>query len=368
MPSAMKLDSKILSLSDFSYELDPELVAQSPLENRDQSKLLVRSWNGEFIHSKIEDLAAHLPPKTLLVFNDTKVFASRIFGTLPNGSSLEVFLLHKPEEGCLQIPCFLKPARKVKEGSRIQLGESSYLTVLKKPEKGIIAPCILDFSQAPANFSEWIKEHAYVPLPMYIKRKTPIPWNQSEDSERYQTVYAREEGSVAAPTAGLHFTKKLLDSLTSKGIQSCAVTLHVSSGTFLPVKSETISEHPMHTERYMIPSETWTHITEAKNQGYKIIAVGTTSLRAVESFIISDQRKFDQWINTNLFIYPKTEMDIYRSQIFDGILTNFHQPCSTLFMLICSLIGLKQAQNLYKEAFSQRYRLFSYGDSSLLWF
>lgn len=371
-PVPMSNSENILSLKSFSYEFPQELVAQVPLEKRDQSKLLIRSTNSTFLHSKFENLSEHLGPKTLLVLNDTKVFASRLFGKLESGKTVEIFLLAKPGIQCEveEVPCFVKPARKVEEGERIYLSEGSFLKVLRKPEKGNMDALLLDFSNAAKDLSNWLSENAYVPLPPYIKRENPLAWSQSEDSQRYQTVYANWEGSVAAPTAGLHFTKNVLERLAQKGIETCSITLHVSAGTFLPVKSEDINEHRMHKEKYYLSSASWAKIQEAKKSGHSIIAVGTTSFRTLESFLRNGSKEsdLDSWLETDLFIHPTLKTDRYRSEIFNGILTNFHQPCSTLFMLVCALIGFDEAHSLYKEAVSQKYRLFSYGDSSLLWF
>lgn len=321
-------------------------------------------------HSNMSQLAQELPTNSLLVFNNTKVFASRIIGKLSSGSSIEIFLNAKPGLQCgwNSVPCFLKPARKVSVETKIFLDKDFYVTVIKMPPKGIMDTATLDFSTAPQNFMRWLTEHAFVPLPPYIKREKKEVWGSSNDSMRYQTIYGKNEGSVAAPTAGLHFTEQTLQNLKARGIETCEVTLHVGSGTFLPVRTENIADHRMHEESYYIPSVSWEKIQKAKQERRPIIAVGTTSLRCIESFLRDSSQTTDRWLKTDLFIYPKHEDDIYHSTIFDGILTNFHQPCSTLLMLISSLIGLSTARAVYEEAIAKKYRLFSYGDTSLLWF
>jgi S-adenosylmethionine:tRNA ribosyltransferase-isomerase len=368
----MDLNFQDLSLADFSYSFPSELVAQHPLNPRDQSKLLLRSSEGNYIHSKVEEFSKHLNSKTLLVMNDTRVFASRLSGKLDSGYPIEVFLLRHPGSQCdlKNVPCFLKPGKKVKEGMKIYLDDQSFATILHKPLEGEMQPFLLDFSNTPKDFPTWLLDHGFVPLPPYIKREKTQVWKESKDSLTYQTVYAKHEGSVAAPTAGLHFTETLIEALLKKGIELCPITLHVSSGTFLPVKTEDISQHKMHEEYYFIPATSWEKIQKAKSTGQPILAVGTTSFRSIESFMkLSDKSSsLNTWMKTDLFIYPKNRSDRYRSEIFNGIMTNFHQPCSTLFMLVSALIGLDEAQNLYKEATDKEYRLFSYGDSSLLWF
>lgn len=366
----MTMRAKTLQLQDFSYEIPHELIAQEALPNREESRLLIYEANRDLTHSKISDLGEYLPSKTLLVFNNSKVFASRILGQLPQGTDIELFLLTKPEKSkeCI-IPCLLKPSKKIKTGMTLTLRNGCKATVLEREEQGQRA-YLVKFHLDSGNFSDWLCDNAFVPLPPYIKRDKPNPWSQSEDSIRYQTVYAKEEGSVAAPTAGLHFTDKLLEKLRDKGIKSEFITLHVGAGTFLPVRTEEISKHNMHSESYKITKQAWERILEAKKNGYKILSVGTTSFRCLESFqkTLHTEEDFDKWNQTKLFIYPESSDYRYISNLFDGMITNFHQPSSTLFMLICSLVGFENAHEIYREAIQEKYRFFSYGDSSLLWF
>ncbi len=359
---------QLLSLQDFSYEVPPELVAQQALAKRDAARLLVYSQDRALVHASVSQLPQILAPKTVLVVNDTKVFAARIFGKLADGASIEVFLLEKPteENDGFCAPCLLRPGRKVQEGSLIHFSEGRHASVSYKPQKGDPSPFRIRFSES-RNFSSWLEANAFVPLPMYIKRERLLPWRNSADTERYQTVYAAHEGSVAAPTAGLHFTPQQLSALAAQEIQIAPVTLHVGAGTFLPVKTVDPSQHKMHKEKYCVPAATWTTLQSAKAQGHKVVAVGTTSFRCIESFLKMENQDAS-WHETDLFIHPKSPDDIYRSELFDGIMTNFHQPCSTLFMLMSALLGLHETQAVYRAAIEQRYRLFSFGDSGLFWF
>ena len=360
-----------LTLSDFDFEFPPHLVAHEPLSQRDESRVFVRKSCGSFQHSRMHMLPDLLEKESVLVLNDTKVFASRILAHQVSGRVVQIFLLSKPREknGVFVASGLLKPARKVKEGEELELGSGAKVKIISKAPKGEMQACTLEIS-GTGEISGWLENHAYVPLPPYIKRSSVSPWNQSLDSGRYQTVYANEEGSVAAPTAGLHFSQDLFESLRKKKITICPVTLHVGAGTFLPVKTEDVHDHVMHSERYTLSEHSYRKILDAKRGGRKIIAVGTTSFRCVESFLrrANACECFDTWMETDLFIFPRTREDRYRSQIFDGIITNFHQPRSTLFMLVSSLIGFDEAQRMYKEAVQAEYRLISYGDSSLLWF
>ena len=232
------------------------------------------------------------------------------------------------------------------------------------------------FDRTTESLYEWLKLYGTVPLPPYIQRSRSSSAQQQElDRQRYQTVYATRRGSVAAPTAGLHFTASIFDRLKAKGISTGKVCLHVGAGTFLPVKADNVEEHVMHSEPYLIPRNTWQLICATKSQGKPVIAVGTTSFRSLEAFArlanvdqtLPLESQTGQWHETNLFVYPKFQEDRYKSKVVDGLVTNFHQPCSTLLMLIAALIGLDEVKRLYGEAVAQGYRFLSYGDSSLLW-
>lgn len=368
-----KLDQKQpLSLADFTLQIPQELIAQQALAERDGARLLIHYPNQNPIHSKIRKLEEHLNQNTLLIMNDTQVFASRLMGHLTDGHAAEIFLLEKPSliDQRILAPCLVRPSKKIHDLSLVEFSDGLKGQIHKNTE-GPNPTYRIEFLERDENtLALWLTKHAYVPLPPYIRREHKLPWEASDDRERYQTVYASRQGSVAAPTAGLHFSHALLEALKRKGIKIATVTLHVGGGTFLPVRTKDLSEHKMHKEKYSVPSRTWDDIITAKSLGHKIVAVGTTSFRCIESFIKKEEPKnqTDRWFETDLFVYPKYKEDKYNSKFFNGIITNFHQPNSTLFMLICALIGFDEAHKLYREAIEQKYRFFSYGDSTLLWF
>ncbi|MBI2602541.1 MAG: tRNA preQ1(34) S-adenosylmethionine ribosyltransferase-isomerase QueA [Deltaproteobacteria bacterium] len=355
-------------LNDFTYELPQDLIAQEPLAERDKSRLLVRSGAGAMFHRSIAELPEELPSGSVLVLNDSRVFASRLLGTLSDGSSAEVFLLAQPrlQEGGYIAACLAKPMKKIRRSPFIQFPGCVRGVVFSGSPGGGDSGSYLRFDVD--SLEGWLARHAYVPLPPYIKRERAIPWESSPDRDRYQTVYAQKKGSVAAPTAGLHFSEHLLDQLKKKGVLIAPVTLHVSAGTFQPVKTIDPSQHQMHCERYCIPPSSWQKIRQAKEDGRPVLAVGTTSFRSVEDFAQRNKEGLcGQWLETNLYIHPRHLEDRYTSSVFDGLLTNFHQPKSTLFMLVCALVGFKEAHVVYREAVERRYRFFSYGDASLFW-
>lgn len=358
----------MLSLDDFAYPLPKDLIAQEPLLRRESSRLLVRTSAGTLLHRSIETLVDELPAGALLIVNDSRVFASRLWGRLEDGTSAEVFLLERPQkEGTtFKAACLAKPMKKIRRLPRLTFPEG--IGGIIEEIGGSPSQTCLTLQDLP-SLEDWLGRHAFVPLPPYIKREQALPWNSSPDRNRYQTVYAKETGSVAAPTAGLHFSESLLKRLSDKGVDVLPVTLHVGGGTFLPVKSQDISQHPMHSETYSIPEKTVKGLLSAREEKRLIIAVGTTSFRSVEDFFQShDLSQADRFLNTRLFIYPRHVSDRYVSSVFSALLTNFHQPKSTLFMLICALVGFEEAHRLYREAIEERYRFFSYGDASLLWF
>ena len=266
--------------------------------------------------------------------------------------------------------------KKLKSGTELIFAESLKAKVVDRNEDGVGNAFInLEFQCPAAKLASWLDVHGYIPLPPYIKRPDAHPAATSTDRDRYQTVYAQQAGSVAAPTAGLHFTDYLLVALKQRGIQICFVSLHVGAGTFLPVKTDEISAHKMHGERYRVGADTARALQIAKAEGRKIVAVGTTTLRSLESLYRvagQDHETFvsaaNEWRTTDIFIHPEYSDDIYRPWVIDGLVTNFHQPCSTLFMLVSALIGIGSAKELYQTAISREYQLFSYGDATLLWF
>jgi S-adenosylmethionine:tRNA ribosyltransferase-isomerase len=377
------MQEPVLTLKDFDFQVPDHLIAQEPLPAREASRLLIRSRDGMLQHATTKDLTSNLPPRSLLIFNDSKVIASRMFGRIKTGAQIELFLLSPLKRGDDVIWKALgKPLKKLHEGTIIFLsGEVTAEVLTKETGDDGSAFITLRFTSSvyPVNaafFEAWLDKHGYIPLPPYIKRDQPLPAPTSADKERYQTIYAREPGSVAAPTAGLHFSSILMDRLKEREIAFAYVCLHVGAGTFLPVKSPNIVNHRMHSERFLVPSFTTEAINKAKNAGAPVIAVGTTSFRALESLrrqalaeSVEARTLTDRWLDTDLFIYPKSNSDLFRpkGKGIDALITNFHQPNSTLFMLISALIGLDQAKAMYAEAALKEYRFFSYGDACLLW-
>ena len=369
----MKKDN-LNELSAYSFTVPEELIAQNPQDKRDQSRLLKRSKEGELLHTEFQKLPDLLPEGSLIIVNETKVFSCRLLTKTPTGGKLEIFLLENPvAKGSSTLTALVRPSKKAKVGMELVFDEKVIGKIVSKDEEAQTKTIEISFNLDPEELSSWIDKKGSIPLPPYIKRKDRS--QHEEDLERYQTVYAKNVGSVAAPTAGLHFTPDVIAKLKEKNIEIKAVTLHVGLGTFLPIKEEIITNHKMHEETYRVPKETLLKIQEKKKEGKKIILVGTTSLRCLESFLLKSQKEkiqaeelTDKWIKTSLFIHPKEGEETYTAQIGDGLITNFHQPNSSLFILISALIGRKEALCLYKEAVKERYRFFSYGDSNLLWF
>lgn len=362
-----------LTLRDFDYPFPERLVAQEPRADRDRARLCVRHADGRVSDSQVIDLTSELPAGSLLILNETKVFPSRLRGRLATGGEVELFLLDPQEGGTWR--ALGRPLKKLKPGTIVQLPAGVSARVVAKSEDGAGTAFVeLSFNRTPEQFSQWLDQHAYIPLPPYIKRDDPAPAARSPDRDRYQTVYAEHRGSVAAPTAGLHLTPTLLRDLEAKGVEIRRVCLHVGAGTFLPVKTDDVSQHKMHAERYRVGQETARALRAAKNAGRLVVAVGTTTLRSLESLYRragNDPEQMiaiaDSWATTELFLRPRTLDDRYRPWVIDGLLTNFHQPCSTLFMLVSALIGVDEAKALYAQAIAKEYRLYSYGDASLLW-
>jgi S-adenosylmethionine:tRNA ribosyltransferase-isomerase len=316
-----------------------------------------------------------LPENSLLIVNNSKVFASRLIGHIKTGAKIEIFLLDKPE-GHEKAIChaLAKPMKKLKQGTEVIFKNGVIATVIEKPDTDTVSPLTIQFNLNGKDLLEWIESNGYIPLPPYIERKNLVTAKESKDSESYQTVYAEPVGSVAAPTAGLHFTPELIKNLEQKNIKIVPITLHVGAGTFMPVKFNDISKHTMHKEIFNFPASSLEQLLKAKKNEQKIFAVGTTSLRCIESlYQLAKKRNVqpveltEQWLSTDLFLRPRAQNEIYKPWLLDGIITNFHQPCSTLFMLICNLIGYKNAHQHYQRAINNEYRFFSYGDSNLLW-
>lgn len=337
--------------TDFYFDLPEELIAQTPLERRDASRLLVlNKKNGEIEHRHFYDLPAYLQEGDCLVMNDSRVLPARLLGCRSSGGGVELVLLRDLGEGKWE--CLSRPGRKTKPGTELSFGDGELTaTVLSVADGG---NRIVQFHYE-GIFLEVLERLGKMPLPPYIK-------SELKDSERYQTVYSREVGSAAAPTAGLHFTPELLQKIAQKGVKLCFVTLHVGLGTFRPVKEEEIEDHPMHSEFCMIPEETAKIINETKKAGGRVIAVGTTSCRTLESFAAADGTiaPVSGW--TDIFIYPG-----YRFKCIDALITNFHLPESTLIMLVSALAGRETILNAYETAVKERYRFFSFGDAMLIY-
>ena len=336
--------------SDFNFDLPEELIAQTPLEKRDNSRLLhLKKETGELEHGHFYDIKKYLKPGDCLVLNDSRVLPARLIGARPTGGSVELVLLRDLGDGCWE--CLSRPGRKTKPGQDIVFGDGELTATVQSVVEG--GNRIVKFNYNGV-FLEVLERLGKMPLPPYIKEEL-------KDSERYQTVYSRELGSAAAPTAGLHFTKELLKEIEVMGVKVCYVTLHVGLGTFRPVKEEEIENHDMHSEFCMVPEETSRIVTETKRAGGRIVAVGTTSCRTLESFAEEDGTLPVSSGWTNIFIYPG-----YKFKCIDALITNFHLPESTLIMLVSALAGRENVLNAYKVAVEQRYRFFSFGDAMMI--
>ena len=356
-----------LQLSDFDYPLPDHLVAQAPNKDTQQNRLLVREKDGTVHHSHIKNLWQKIPQDALVVANDTRVIPGRIKGIFDTGGKFEIMLLSPRQDG--RFHAMGKPFKKFRKGRLVQIDEKISLEVTALYD-GATPTMEVAFNVGFDVLYGWLKKFGYIPLPPYIKREMELPAATSKDSQSYQTAYACHDGSVAAPTAGLHFNDELLLRLKEKGVQWATVTHHVGAGTFLPVKVSDVSQHEMHTEEYSVPEKTHELIQKFKKENRPIVCVGTTSFRCVESFYqdgLLNPKKTDTWHKTGLFVYPRHDKDLYKPKVPSILMTNFHQPCSTLFMLICALVGTGNAKELYNEAVKEEYRFFSYGDSSLLW-
>ena len=332
---------------DFWYDLPEELIAQTPLEQRDTSRLLVMDRrSGSVSHKRFYDIIDYLHPGDCLVMNDSRVLPARLLGNRPTGGAVELLLLK--DLGDKKWECLAKPGRKLQEGQEVIFGDGKLTaTVVQVQDDG---NRVVEFHY-DGIFLEVLEQLGKMPLPPYIKAEL-------QDQERYQTVYSRAVGSAAAPTAGLHFTRELLDKIRQKGIKTAFVTLHVGLGTFRPVKAEEITDHHMHSELCMLSKETAQVLNETRISGGRIICVGTTSCRTLES-LVNDDGTFEErskW--TEIFIYPG-----YRFKAMDGLITNFHLPESTLVMLVSAFAGREHVLSAYEQAVQERYRFFSFGDA-----
>ena len=339
-----------MKVSDFDYELPEELIAQTPIEKRDESRLMVLDREKQTIeHRKFKNIIEYLKPGDVLVRNNTKVIPARIYGKKETGANVEFLLLNNMEGDIWE--CIVRPGNKLHIGTNVIFGD------------GLLKAEILEIMEGGTRkvkfyydgiFNEILDKIGLMPLPPYIHEEL-------KEKDRYQTVYAKYEGSAAAPTAGLHFTEELFEDLRKKGVEIANVTLHVGIGTFRPVKEENVEEHKMHTEHFYIKKEDVEKINNAKKEGRRVIAVGTTSCRVLES--IADEQGFvkETEEDTGIFIYPG-----YKFKCIDGLITNFHLPQSTLLMLVSALAGKDYIMKAYKEAVKEKYRFFSFGDAMVI--
>lgn len=339
-----------MNKSDFDFYLPEELIAQTPLEKRDTSRLLhLDKQTGEIEHKHFYDIKQYLHEGDCLVLNDSRVLPARLIGARPTGGTVELVLLR--DLGDNRWECLSRPGRKTKPGQELVFGNGELTAVVEEVTLG--GNRIVKFSYE-GIFLEILERLGKMPLPPYIKEEL-------QDSERYQTVYSKELGSAAAPTAGLHFTNELLAEIADMGVKICYVTLHVGLGTFRPVKADKIEDHEMHSEFCIVPEETAETVNAVKRAGGRVIAVGTTSCRTLESFTTEDGtlQATSGW--TNIFIYPG-----YKFKCIDALITNFHLPESTLIMLVSALAGRENILNAYNTAVKERYRFFSFGDAMMI--
>lgn len=339
-----------MNTKDFYYDLPEELIAQHPAEPRDSSRLMVYHRDTKNVEHRIfRDITEYLRPGDALVINETKVIPARLFGKkVGTDREVEFLLLNKLTQDTWQI--LMRPGKKLKIGDRVYFGEKLTGEVLEKQADGVtIAKFYFD-----GIFETILDEYGNMPLPPYIYEKL-------EDKTRYQTVYAKEQGSAAAPTAGLHFTPELLEKIRAMGVKIVPILLHVGLGTFRPVKVEDVEKHTMHSEYYSVSPEAAKAINETRANGGRVIAVGTTSVRTLESASREDGMLEAKSGDTSIFIYPG-----YRFKCVDCLITNFHLPESTLIMLVSALIGREETLGLYKKAVEEKYRVFSFGDAMLV--
>jgi S-adenosylmethionine:tRNA ribosyltransferase-isomerase len=342
-----------MKLSDFKYELPEELIAQYPLEERHASRMMVLTRsNQEFKHDYFTNIVEYLNSGDALIINETKVFPARLIGFKEKtNAKVEVLLLRQLEETMWEV--LVKPARKVRIGNRLIIADTIGCDVI---DNTISGGRVVKFDDNGPDFFDLVEEVGNSPLPPYIKRAT-----EAIDKERYQTVYAKKTGAVAAPTAGLHFTDDILSQIRHKGIEIIPLVLHVGLGTFRPVQVEDLSRHQMDSEYYELSEESAARINEVKKRGGRIFAVGTTSVRVLETAVIPDKtvKAASGW--TDKFIFPP-----YQFKMVDGMLTNFHQSQSTLYILVCTFAGYDFARKAYQAAIDDKYRFFSYGDAMLI--
>lgn len=353
----------------YYYDLPEELIAQNPVLPRDEARLLVYNRNNKNIEHKIfKDVLDYLNEGDVLVLNNTRVLPARLFGVKQETNAKIEVLLHK-RHSLTEWEVLLRPGKRCKIGTKVTIGDDLYFEVIADGEDGVK---VVNFTYEGGTFEEKLIKYGSMPLPQYIKHSTSNP-------EDYQTVYAKQEGSSAAPTAGLHFTSELLEKIKAKGVEIVEVLLHVGLGTFRPVKDDNILNHKMHSEFFEVSEEASQRLNKAKQEGKRIIAVGTTSVRVLESAsVLGDENKYDGDINspsyanknarissgsgeTSIFIYPG-----YKFKMVDALITNFHLPESTLIMLVSAFCGIDNTLEMYNTAVKEKYRFFSFGDAMFI--
>lgn len=345
-------------LSEYDYNLPEELIAQMPADKRENSRMMVLNREDRTIsHKHFYDIVDLIEPNSLLVMNNTKVLPARLIGHKDTGAKIEVFLLSQKKDNCWDV--LIKPSKRIKPDTIIKISEELSVKAIKRLEEN--GEWLVELIFDGDNVLDVLHRNGNIPLPPYIERKIPNEDLKKLDFERYQTVYAKDEGSVAAPTAGLHFTQEILQKLQDKGVELCYVTLNVGLGTFRPVQCENVLEHKMHSETFEISEYAAEQITRAKHEGRPIIAVGTTTVRTLETAFQQFGKICECHSASELFIYPP-----YEFKVIDKLITNFHLPKSTLLMLVSALAGKDFIFNAYKEAIEEKYRFFSYGDCMLI--
>ena len=339
-----------MKVSDFNYELPEELIAQTPIEKRDESRLMVLDRQKQTIeHKRFKDIINYLEPGDVLVRNNTKVIPARLYGKKETGANVEFLLLNNIEGDIWE--CIVRPGNKLHVGVKVIFGDGILKAEILETMPGGTRKVKFEYK---GIFNEILDKIGLMPLPPYIHE-------QLKEKDRYQTVYAKYNGSAAAPTAGLHFTPELLNKIEEKGVIIANVTLHVGIGTFRPVKEETVEAHQMHSEHFYIKKEDVEKINNAKENGKRVIAVGTTSCRVLETIADENGKVSETEGDTQIFIYPG-----YKFKCLDGLITNFHLPESTLLMLVSALAGKDYIMKAYNEAVKEKYRFFSFGDAMFI--
>jgi len=340
-------------VKDFDYHLPAELIARYPEAKRDASRLLMLNRTSRQItEGHFRDLSAHFATGDLLVMNDTRVLPARIFGNRDSGGKVEIFLVRRAEESFQRWSCLLRASKKSREGQVILLAGGMKAVVLGRLDD---ESWLIEFAGAEP-FEEWLEREGRIPLPPYLQRE-----DDADDKIRYQTVFSRVPGAVAAPTAGLHFTQELLTQIEAKGVRTARLTLHTGLGTFLPVRVERVEDHRIHTEQYCIPDATVEEIHAARARGNRVIAVGTTTARTLEYASDQDGNVQAGSGEADIYIFPG-----YRFKAVDALITNFHLPESTLLMLVSAFAGHEYTMTAYREAVSRGFRFYSYGDAMLI--